>query len=97
LAVALPPGIGEAADPVNTPLHIKPEWYFFSIFLFLRWVPLKVGMFIIGLAILGMVFWPFIEPMLAKKEKNRALISYILGSVTILTLIIFTLIETFSF
>lgn len=97
LSVILPPGLGEPADPVNTPLHIKPEWYFFPIFLFLQWVPLQVGMFVIGLAVIAMVFWPFIEPMLAKEAKNRALISYVIGSITILTLVVFTLIETYSY
>ena len=97
LAVVFPPGLGEPADPVNTPLHIKPEWYFFPVFLFLKWVPLKLGLLIIGLAIIGMVFWPFLEPMLAKEEKKRRLISYSLGSITILTLVIFTLIETFTY
>lgn len=96
LSVSLPPGLGEPADPLNTPLHIKPEWYFFPIFLFLKWVPLSLGMFVVGLAVVLMVFWPFIEPMLAKDEKHRAVISYTIGSITILTLIIFTLIETFS-
>jgi len=92
----LPPGIGVPADPLNTPLHIKPEWYFFAIFLFLKWVPLNIGLLIIGLAILGMVFWPFLEPLLAKKEKHRSVISFSLGAVVILTLIIFTLIQTFT-
>ena len=96
LAVTLPPGIGVPADPLNTPLHIKPEWYFFAIFLFLKWVPLNIGLLIIGLAILGMVFWPFLEPLLAKKEKHRSVISFSLGAVVILTLIIFTLIQTFT-
>lgn len=96
LSVALPPGIGEPADPVNTPLHIQPEWYFFTIFLFLKWVPLDVGLLVTGLVITAMIFWPFLEPLLSKKEKHRALISYILGSATILILIIFTLIETFT-
>jgi len=96
LAVILPPGIGDKADPVNTPLHIQPEWYFFAVFLFLKWVPLSVGLFIVGLVILVIVFWPFLEPLLSKKESQRALISYLLGSVAILTLIVFTLIETFT-
>ncbi|MCK4577538.1 MAG: cytochrome b N-terminal domain-containing protein [Candidatus Marinimicrobia bacterium] len=96
LSVVLPPGIGEPADPMNTPLHIKPEWYFFPVFLFLKLVPLNVGMLITGLAILGMVFWPFLEPLLSKDEKRRSIIGYIIGSFTIVILIVFTLIQTFT-
>lgn len=96
LAVILPPGLGDKADPLNTPLHIKPEWYFFPVFLFLKWVPLSFGMLITGLAIIGMVFWPFIEPLFSKNEKTRNIISYITGSLVILILIIFTLIQTFT-
>lgn len=96
LTIIYPPGIGEPADPLNTPLHIKPEWYFYAIFLFLKFVPLKLGMLITGIAVLGMVFWPFIEPMLSKNEKKRTTISYIVGAITILILIVFTLIQTFT-
>jgi hypothetical protein len=53
-------------------------------------------MLITGLAVLGMVFWPFIEPILSKNEKKRTIISYIVGAITILVLIVFTLIQTFT-
>ena len=96
LSVVLPPGIGERADPLNTPLHIKPEWYFFPVFLFLKFVPLSVGLLVTGLAVAGMMFWPFIEPLLSKNEKTRSTISYIVGAFTILILIIFTIIQTFT-
>jgi quinol-cytochrome oxidoreductase complex cytochrome b subunit len=39
LATLFPPPFGELADPANTPLHIKPEWYFYPIYRWLRLVP----------------------------------------------------------
>ena len=36
-AVIFPAGLGEEADPLTTPSHIKPEWYFFFTF---RWLKL---------------------------------------------------------
>ncbi len=96
LTVILPPGLGQPADPMNTPLHIKPEWYFFSVFLFLKLVPIKLGILLIGLIVLIMIFWPFIEPLTSKKEDRRAIINYILGGTAILVLIAFTILETIS-
>ena len=26
-----PVGIGDPADPLNTPTHVKPEWYFLGL------------------------------------------------------------------
>ena len=34
-----PVGIGEPADPLNTPLHVKPEWYFLALYQILKKIP----------------------------------------------------------
>nr|YP_010936750.1 cytochrome b [Stigmaeopsis continentalis]WKW93604.1 cytochrome b [Stigmaeopsis continentalis] len=44
------------ADPLNTPLHIKPEWYFMFAYALLRSVPSKVGG-ILSLLILFFLFF----------------------------------------
>nr|QWV61126.1 cytochrome b [Tetranychus evansi] len=43
------------ADPLNTPLHIKPEWYFMFAYAILRSVPSKMGG-ILSLMILFILF-----------------------------------------
>nr|YP_010936737.1 cytochrome b [Stigmaeopsis nanjingensis]WKW93591.1 cytochrome b [Stigmaeopsis nanjingensis] len=43
------------ADPLNTPLHIKPEWYFMFAYALLRSVPSKIGG-ILSLALLFLLF-----------------------------------------
>jgi len=32
-------GLEEPADPLNTPLHVKPEWYFLFLYQLLKVVP----------------------------------------------------------
>ncbi len=32
-------GLQEPADPLNTPLHVKPEWYFLFLYQLLKVVP----------------------------------------------------------
>nr|AFX94412.1 cytochrome b [Loxodonta cyclotis x africana] len=48
LALLFPDMLGDPdnympADPLNTPLHIKPEWYFLFAYAILRSVPNKLG------------------------------------------------------
>ncbi len=32
-------GLGDPADPLDTPLHVKPEWYFLFLYQLLKVVP----------------------------------------------------------
>lgn len=73
MAIIFPAGVGEPADPLLTPDHIKPEWYFYASF---RW--LKLNNVYIG--ILGQIFfvgiivlWPFIDQLLEKQFPKREL------------------------
>jgi ubiquinol-cytochrome c reductase cytochrome b subunit/cytochrome b6 len=95
LSVIFPPGIGTPADPAITPLHIKPEWYFFPTYRFLKLVPLLAGIALSGAFVIAMMFWPFIEPLLSKKMKVRTRISYFVGALTIVFTIILTVWEMF--
>jgi len=61
LAIVFPPALGEAANPTQTPQHIKPEWYFFPLFRWLKLTPLWLGMGGIAAAALALVFWPFLD------------------------------------
>ena len=49
----------EKANPLVTPLHIKPEWYFLAYYALLRRVPRKRGgILVIVLAMVGIVMMP---------------------------------------
>jgi len=93
MSVIIPPGLGEPADPLVTPTHIKPEWYFFAIYSFLRFVPLKLGIFLLMAAGLVAVFWPFIDEAITRRWPGvRA--RYWVGAVTVVLFVVFTVFET---
>ncbi len=71
-----PVGVGEPADPLNTPLHVKPEWYFLSLYQILKKIPPmvlgiqgKVLGVVIPMLLVAIVFiWPFLDN---KPDKSR--------------------------
>jgi ubiquinol-cytochrome c reductase cytochrome b subunit/cytochrome b6 len=95
LTIIYPPGLGVPADPLVTPLHIKPEWYFFPSYRFLKLVPLLTGIVLTTAFVLAMIFWPFIEPVFSKNLKARTRFSYLVGSLTIVFTVILTVWEMF--
>jgi cytochrome b6-f complex subunit 4 len=53
--------MGPAADPMVTPQHIKPEWYFLAVYQILKYVPKTAGA-MLPLAVVGVLFvLPFIN------------------------------------
>lgn len=56
-----PVGLGEPADPMNTPAHVRPEWYFLSLYQLLKYVSKTVGVLIPIFALLLVTLWPFID------------------------------------
>ena len=95
LTVIFPPGIGVEANPSIAPLHIKPEWYFFPSYRFLKLVPLSVGIGLTTAFLLAMTFWPFLEPLISKRENTRVRFSYFVGALTIIFTLSLTVWEMF--
>ncbi|HID38888.1 MAG TPA: cytochrome bc complex cytochrome b subunit [Calditrichaeota bacterium] len=95
LTVIYPPGLGIPADATQTPLHIKPEWYFFPSYRFLKLVPLLAGIALTTAFILGFMFWPFIEPIISKDLNIRTKFSFFVGSITIIFTVGLTVWEMF--
>lgn len=95
LTIIFPPGLGVPADPSSTPLHIKPEWYFFPTYRFLKLVPLLTGIALSTAFVIGMMFWPFIEPLISKDTKKRTRFSYFVGALTVIFTLILTVWEMF--
>jgi quinol-cytochrome oxidoreductase complex cytochrome b subunit len=56
-----PVGLGAPADPMDTPLHIKPEWYFLALYQLLRFIPETVGATFPVVLILILMIWPFLD------------------------------------
>jgi hypothetical protein len=51
----------EKADPFNTPVGVKPEWYFLSMYQALKYVPKLIGILGTGLVILALFLLPFLD------------------------------------
>lgn len=56
-----PVGLGEPADPMNTPAHVKPEWYFLGLYQLLKYISKTMGAVLPLVAVLVITFWPFID------------------------------------
>ncbi len=95
LTIIYPPGMGVEANPSETPLHIRPEWYFFPTYRFLKLAPLLTGIALSTAFVIGMTFWPFIEPLLSSSLKKRTTISYFVGALTIVFTVTLTVWEMF--
>lgn len=67
LATVLPATLGPPADPLTTPEVIKPEWFFYVAF---RWLKLFSGtaaVLSMGLVVFTMYAWPFIDDFLRRR------------------------------
>lgn len=97
LSIVMPPGLGEPADPLNTPQHIKPEWYFYAIFRILQLVPLKVGIYGIASFLVVFTFWPFIDDFISRRLPKKVKLHYIVGILTVLAMLALTIWEMLVF
>ncbi len=61
LGLFLPVGVGAPADPMDTPIHVKPEWYFLFLYQLLRFIPKTIGATAPVIAILLLAVWPFLD------------------------------------
>ena len=90
-----PPGLGEPANPGLTPEHIRPEWYFFPSYRWLKVVPMQVGIWTSAAFVLTMLFWPWVDSGLERVAPGRRLGVW-LGSLGFLFTIALLLWEAFS-
>jgi quinol-cytochrome oxidoreductase complex cytochrome b subunit len=79
LGMLSPVGLQDPADPLNTPLHVKPEWYFLALYQLLKYVPPTVlgingpmfAVVAIVLALMVVTFLPFIDKKADSKKAVR--------------------------
>jgi len=95
LSVLLPVGIGPPADPINTPEHIKPEWYFYFTFRWLKLSSLQAGIAGVSVAIGLLYVWPFIDSAIRRKRPSSEL-SMLFGAAAIIVFVFFTVWEGLS-
>lgn len=90
LGLLFPMGLGDPADPLNTPEHVKPEWYFLALYQLLKYIPKTVGAVTPVIAIALITIWPFID---RKKDASRRTLFYrfilvVVGLIVLITMTI---------
>jgi quinol-cytochrome oxidoreductase complex cytochrome b subunit len=77
LSVAAPWEIGEPADPLDTPPHIKPEWYFIPSYQLLKYFEgpygAVLGIFACSLPFALLFLWPFLDRGKERHPRKRPL------------------------
>ena len=92
LAVIFPASLREAADPLVTPAHVKPEWYLFWTFRTLKLMGLTAAMLAIGAFAFFVAFWPFIDRLIRRRRPGSELSVWI-GCAVVLVLVVLTIWE----
>ena len=85
-----PVGLGAPADPMDTPLHVKPEWYFLSLYQLLRYIPETVGATFPVVLILLLLIWPFLDKK-PDQTRKAVRIRFWISLVGVLVLIALTI------
>lgn len=89
LSAVFPAGLEEKADPLQTPPHIKPEWYFLSLYQVLKFVPRVVGVLIPMVLLPFLIFLPFIDRNPEVLPKKRP-VAIAIGLMMLSIIIVFT-------
>jgi len=84
VGLVYPIGLQEPADPMDTPAHVKPEWYFLALYQVLKKIPKGIGaatpVILVGLILI----WPFLDRNPDKSPKTTR----IRGILTLLIMIV---------
>ena len=71
-----PVGIGDPADPMDTPAHVKPEWYFLALYQVLKFIPKSTGAIGPVIALILLTLLPFIDSKPDKSKKSQRIRFY---------------------
>lgn len=69
LACIVPATMGPKADPLTTPEVIKPEWFFYVAFRWLKLFSGTVAVVSTGFIVFTMFTWPFIDAWIRRKTR----------------------------
>lgn len=90
LASLFPAGLEEPADPLHTPEHTKPEWYFLFLYQALKLVPRTVGVLVPVIGALLLVLLPFLDRNPYVDPRRRPVVVGI-GVITLVFVVAFTI------
>ena len=81
-----PIGIGDPADPMDTPAHVKPEWYFLALYQLVKFIPKSTGAIGPVIALILLTLLPFIDSKPDKSKKSQRIRLY-----TVLVLLVISI------
>ncbi len=68
LSTIFPATMGAKADPLSTPEVIKPEWYFYVAFRWLKLMPLSIAVLSTGFIVFVFFAWPFVDAFIRRRR-----------------------------
>ena len=86
LATLVPATMGDKADPLTTPEVIKPEWFFYVTFRWLKLFGPTFAVLSMGFIVFAMIVWPWIDAALRRITGWKQISVYI-GIVATLLLV----------
>ncbi len=89
IGLMAPVGQGDPADPMITPAHTKPEWYFLSLYQILKYIPKAIGSILPFLIIAVLLLLPFYdrrEDTLKARRLRIIVASVVMAAIILLTL-----------
>jgi quinol-cytochrome oxidoreductase complex cytochrome b subunit len=92
MALSFPAAMGVKANPMVTPDHIKPEWFFFAMFRWLKLTSFQVGVIGTMVFMTVLLLWPFVDRGLEKKFPAKN-VSFYIGAGFFVVYVFFTLWE----
>jgi quinol-cytochrome oxidoreductase complex cytochrome b subunit len=92
LATVFPADPGPRANPLITPEVIKPEWFFYVTFRWLKLFPGVTAVLSMGVIVATMIAWPFIDAAI-RRVRPKSEISVWIGLCAALTIITLTVWE----
>jgi quinol-cytochrome oxidoreductase complex cytochrome b subunit len=90
LASLFPAGLEEPANPLVTPEHTKPEWYFLFLYQWLKFVPRLVGVITPLVGGLVLLLLPLIDRNPHFPAHKRP-IAVAIGAITVIAVIVLTI------
>ncbi len=71
IGILAPVGLGDPADPMVTPEHVKPEWYFLALYQLLKYIPKTLGVMIPIIGLIIVFIWPFLDRKADSPKQTR--------------------------
>jgi quinol-cytochrome oxidoreductase complex cytochrome b subunit len=90
LASVFPAGLEEPANPLQTPEHAKPEWYFLFLYQGLKLVPRLVGVLIPVVGAVILLLLPLIDRS-PYVNPHRRPIAIAIGAITLIIVVVLTI------